>query len=113
MIRLVWRMPQEGGRTHPTLFGVVPGADLPIADIRFGKHWLKGTPIEIENRAAGGKRKGSHGESTGRLGPCRREDIGADRILHSYPKLRYVSSSLFPWVGEDKEPVLAVRGQSC
>jgi hypothetical protein len=110
MIRLVWRMPQEGGKIHPTLFGVVPDADLTIADIRFGKLWLKGTPIEIENRVTGGKRKRIRGESTGRLGPYRREDIGADRISHSYPKLRYVSSSLFPWVGEDKEPVLAVRG---
>jgi hypothetical protein len=113
MIRLVCRKPQEGGKTHPTLFRVVPDADLPIADVGFGKHWLKGTPIEIENRVAGGKRKGNHGESTGRLGPYRRAEIEADRISHSYQKHMYVSSSLFPLVGEDKEPVLAVRGQSC
>jgi hypothetical protein len=35
--------------------------ELMCADIRFGKNWLKGAPLEIETPAMAGKRKRSQG----------------------------------------------------
>ncbi len=60
-IRLVWHKPQQPRKTHPTVFRVVPDADLPVADIRFGKNWMQGAPMEVETSLVGGKRKWNPG----------------------------------------------------
>jgi hypothetical protein len=62
-IRLVWHKPQESGRTHPTIFRVVSDEeeDHMRADISFGRNWLKGAPLEIDNPTMGGKRKRNQG----------------------------------------------------
>ncbi|PMD67372.1 uncharacterized protein K444DRAFT_606314, partial [Hyaloscypha bicolor E] len=63
-IRLVWHKPQESGRTHPTIFRVVSDEeeDHMRADISFGRNWLKGAPLEIDNPTMGGKRKRNQGD---------------------------------------------------
>lgn len=60
-IRLTWQKPKRPGKTHPTLFRVVPDVNLPNADIRFGKYWMQGAPMDIDNSFVGGKRKRNPG----------------------------------------------------
>lgn len=56
-----WYKPEQQSKLYRTLFRVVSGDKLQDKDIRFGKDWTQGAPLEIETRAVGGKRKRSHG----------------------------------------------------